>query len=368
VKTAPTRLEVALGARSYPILVHPGGFEGLGAAVGEALGPRRVVLVSNPTVERLHGAAARASLAAAGIAVDAVEVPDGEAEKTVESWARLVDALLELRVDRRTPLLALGGGVTGDLVGFAAATVLRGVPLVAVPTTLLAMVDSAVGGKTGVNARQGKNLVGAFHQPSLVYAAIASLSTLPPAELRCGLGEVVKHGILGDPSLFTLCEERAADVLAGDPALMVDLVVRNCRVKAAVVAADEREEGLRAVLNLGHTVGHAFETALGHGALRHGECVALGLVGEVAWAARGGRCSPQLPARLVRTLQGLGLPVQPPSLDPALVLAAAGVDKKVAHGTLATAVVRDVGHVELERIPLSRLAELFAVFPGFSEA
>jgi 3-dehydroquinate synthase len=366
--TTGARLDVAFGPRSYPIVVVPGGYEGLGSAVVDALRPRRVVVVSNPVVAPLYGDAVRRSLVAAGIAVDEVLVPDGEAQKSVTTWAALVDALLDLRVDRRTPVLALGGGVTGDLVGFAAATVLRGVPLIAVPTSLLAMVDSSVGGKTGVNSPHGKNLVGAFHQPSLVYAAIETLSSLPDAELRCGLGEVVKHGILGDPELFALCELQADAVLRAESALMVDLVVRNCRVKAAVVEQDEREEGLRAVLNLGHTVGHAFETALGHGTLRHGECVALGLVAEVAWSARRGTCDQALVARLIDTLLRLELPTSAPDVDPGAVLAAAGVDKKVAHGTITTAVVRDLGDVVLERVPLSQLHEFFALFPGFSES
>ncbi len=351
-------MRVELGERGYPIEVVAGGLEGLGAAVRRVLAPRRAALVTNPTVGALYAEAAAESLRSAGIAVEVLEIPDGEAHKTVDTWRRLVDGLLALGVDRATPVVALGGGVTGDIAGFAAATTLRGLPFVQVPTTLLAMVDASVGGKTGVNHPAGKNLVGAFHQPALVHAALATLDTLEPAEYRAGLGEVVKHGLLADPAILELCERRPEAVLARDPAVVRELVERSCAVKAAVVAEDERESGRRAVLNLGHTAGHALESALGHGTWRHGECVAVGLVVEARLAARHGRCPADLPDRVCRVLAALGLPTAPPRLDRERVEAALSIDKKRDRGTLRLPVLEGVGRVRVDRASAGQVEEL----------
>ena len=354
-------LVVALGERTYPIHIRP-ELAGLGAAVAATLPrARRVAVVTNPVVGALYGAATQESLRAAGLEPVLLELPDGEAHKTVQTWAQLVEDLLDARIDRETPVLALGGGVTGDVVGFAAASVLRGVPLVQVPTTLLAMVDSSVGGKTAVNARRGKNLVGAFYQPALVYAPLETLQTLDAAEIRSGLGEVVKHGLLQDPALLELCEQQAAAILAREAGVLARLVAGCCRVKAAVVAQDERETGLRAILNLGHTVGHALEAVLGYGTMRHGECVALGLVAEARWAAQRGDCDAAVPARIVRALEGLGIAVSAPSWVTLMAMdAAAGADKKVVRGTLTTAILEDVGRVRLEQVPTTEIAAMMA--------
>lgn len=344
------RLEVDLGARSYPVVVNPGGLDGLGEELRRASGARRCVLVSSPRVAALHGAAARRSLGAAGLEIIELTVPDGEGHKDLDSWRRLVEALLDTGVDRGTPVVALGGGVTGDLVGFAAATVKRGLPLVQVPTTLLAMVDSAVGGKTAVNTSAGKNLVGAFYQPILVYAAVEVLGTLPPAEVRCGLGEVLKYGMIWEAEILERCHDRAPEILSGEPALLASLVFDSCRIKAEVVARDERESGLRSILNFGHTVGHALETALGHGELRHGECVAVGMVAEARWAARRqGRPAAEA-ERLVEVLDALGMAWRPPPVDRDRMLAALEHDKKWSRGKLRTAVLDRLGEVHLERI------------------
>jgi len=345
------RIAVPLGeGRSYEVHVVAEGLEGLGAAVAEVHPPGPLVLAGPEPVARLHGDVARESLVRAGFQVSTLAVPDGERNKTLDSWRRLVDELIALGVDRRTPVVALGGGVTGDLVGFAAATVKRGVPVVQVPTTLLAMVDSSVGGKTGVNTPAGKNLVGAFYQPSLVYAATETLRTLAEAEVRCGLGEVVKHGLIRDRVLFELCRDEASGVLALDAALLQHLVVRSCEIKAAVVAEDEREAGLRAILNFGHTVGHAIETTLQHGTLRHGECVAIGLLAEARWAVARGDCATHVPAEIQAALEALGLPWRPPELDRERLHDALWRDKKWARGTLGTAVLLDIGEVRLDRI------------------
>ncbi len=360
-------IDVDLGGRAYPIYVVAAGLEGLGDAVAEALPAGPIVVVTNPVVGALYLDACMASLRSAGFSPTSVEIPDGEAFKTVDTWHRLVLDLLGTGLRRSTPVVALGGGVTGDIAGFAAASALRGVPLVQVPTTLLSMVDSAVGGKTGVNVPAGKNLVGAFYQPRLVYAAMHTLRTLDPAEVRSGLGEVVKHGVLRDPVLFSLCEERAADARALDSDVIAEMVVRSCRVKAAVVAADERETGLRAVLNLGHTVGHAVENVLGYGTLRHGECVGLGLVAEARWAAQRGDCSAATADRIATTVRRLGLPLAPPPVDPAALIAAAGYDKKAARGMLTTAVVERIGAVRLERVAFTEVPKMLSQLPAHLE-
>ncbi len=346
-------LQVELGERSYPIAFAP--VAQLGATMASVLPPGRCVLVTNPVVRPLHGDAVLSALADGGWQAELVEVPDGEAHKTLDTWRALVLALLDLGVDRRTPLVALGGGVTGDEVGFAAATVLRGVPFVQVPTTLLAMVDASVGGKTGVNAAHGKNLVGAFHQPRLVHADVATLATLSDAEFRCGLGEVVKHAVLADPTFFAWLEDHAAQVLAREPGALAHCVQRCCAIKAAVVAADERESGQRALLNLGHTIGHAIEKTLGFGTIRHGEAVGIGLVAEARLAVARGAAEPELPRRIAGLLVGLGLPVRWPGLAVQALLDAAAMDKKMSRGKLTLTVPRGLGDVRLEQVDLIEL-------------
>ncbi|NOY28489.1 MAG: 3-dehydroquinate synthase [Oligoflexia bacterium] len=366
-------MPVDLQGRGYPIHVVDGDLSLLGAAMAAVLPTGPVAVVTNPVVGALYLDAALQSTAAAGFQPFAVEIPDGERHKTVQTWARLVDDLLAAGLRRTTPVVALGGGVTGDITGFAAASALRGVPLVQVPTSLLAMVDSAVGGKTGVNTRLGKNQVGAFYQPRLVYAAIQTLHTLQPAELRSGLGEVIKHGVLADPALFELCEAQAdasrhmrSEAPLSD-AVLGEMVARSCRVKANIVGSDERESGLRAVLNLGHTVGHAVETAAGYGALRHGECVAIGLVAETRWAVSRGACDAGLASRIEHAVRALGLPVDPPPLRRLDLERAVGYDKKAARGMLSTAVVERIGAVHLESIDLQELPHMLSHLSGLLE-
>ncbi len=353
-------LTVELAERAYPIHVVDGGLDGLGGAVAAQLPPGRIAVVTNPVVGPLYLDAAMESLSAAGFEPFSVMIPDGEASKTIATWHALVEDLLAARVTRSTPIVALGGGVTGDITGFAAASVLRGCPLVQVPTTLLSMVDSSVGGKTGVNSPRGKNLVGAFHQPRLVYAAMGTLSTLDLAEVRSGLGEVIKHGLLQDPEIFALCEERPDDILALHPAVMRDLVVGCCRVKADVVAQDEREGGIRAILNLGHTVGHAIENALGYGEMRHGECVGIGMLAEARWAVAERGCDPAVPQRLQVCMERLQMHTRAPRLQMEELIVASRADKKLSRGTLTTAILEQVGRVRLERIPSGEILSMMA--------
>lgn len=353
---------VSVAGETYPVLLEA-SLDGLGEALVTAHGDRRgrrCVLVTNDVVGPLHAQAAVTSLERAGWTVPVVTLPDGEERKDAATWLEVVNGLLDARVDRETPVLALGGGVTGDMVGFAAASTLRGLPFVQVPTTLLAMVDSSVGGKTGVNTRQGKNLLGAFWQPRLVYAALGTLRTLPDEEMRCGLGEAVKHSIIAGEEALAKCERLVPQLIERDPAALAELVADSVRCKAAIVMADPLENGLRATLNLGHTLGHAVESVAGYGAIRHGEAVAIGLVGMLRYASkRGWMTDAGLPGRVEALLKALQLPTEPPAgLDASALVAAAGFDKKRARGMITIVVPVSSGNVQLRQIPLDEVADL----------
>jgi len=346
------RLSVDLGERSYPVVTGPL------AGLGEELARHhsgRVVLVTNPVVDALYGDAAMASLAS--FSPERVQVPDGEQHKTLDTWRALVDGLLARGVDRGTAVVALGGGVTGDIAGFAAAATLRGLTLVQVPTTLLAMVDSSVGGKTGVNTDGGKNLVGAFHQPTLVYAALETLSTLDEAEFRCGLGEVLKHAVLADAEFFDWLDRRSDDILSRDPSCLEQVVARCCAIKADIVSRDEREAGLRAVLNAGHTLGHALERVLGFGTLRHGEAVAIGLVAEAWIAVERGEATAELPARIARVAGRLGLKTSAEGVDADSLVEACLMDKKRLHGMVRVAYPVSIGRVRIAGVERAELKD-----------
>ncbi len=310
-------LTVALGARSYPIHVGTGILGRVGAMPPLA-GTARAVIVTNPVVGSHHLATCTDSLTRAGIRCEVIVVPDGEAHK---SWATLYDIhtrLIEFGAERSTVLVALGGGVVGDLTGFAAATYQRGVPLVQIPTTLLAQVDSSVGGKTAVNHPLGKNMIGAFHQPAMVVIDTATLSTLPEREYIAGLAEVIKYGAALDVKFFSWLESNIEALLARDTVAIEHAVLESCRIKAGVVAADERETGQRALLNFGHTFGHAIEAATGYGTWLHGEAVAAGMVLAGALSQRASRAlRASTISESIETLDraGAGLPVrEPPAL------------------------------------------------------
>jgi 3-dehydroquinate synthase len=354
-------LYVELGERRYPIYVVAEGLEGLGMAMSEHVPVGRCVVVTNPVVGALYADDALASLRQAGFAPELLQVPDGESHKHLDTYVGLLTELLTLGIDRKTPIVALGGGVTGDIVGFAAATALRGVPLVQVPTTLLAMVDSSVGGKTGVNTSHGKNLVGAFYQPKMVYAAMEVLETLDDAEWRCGLGEALKHGVIRDEMLFEWMVENADGLNRREPDIVGEVVRRCCTIKAEVVVADELEAGVRAILNFGHTVGHALETAAGHGSIRHGEAVAIGMLAESRFAVdQDLGTDPGMPKVLYAGLQALGLRAAAPSATEEDMLAAARRDKKVAGDALNFVVPIRIGEVRLCKLPVTALPELLS--------
>ncbi|MEZ4643855.1 MAG: 3-dehydroquinate synthase [Chloroflexota bacterium] len=327
----------------YDVLVQPGGLAQLGQILRarQLRGP--IALVSDENVAAYYLEKATAALQAADYVVQPVVIPPGETHKTMQTVAALWEAFLQAGLERSSTVVALGGGVVGDLAGFAAATYLRGLPWVGVPTSLLAMVDSSLGGKTGADLPQGKNLVGAFHSPRLVLADPDVLATLPPAELRNGLGEVVKHGIIADPALFALCAEGWTAVSGNWP----ELVSRAMAVKIAIIQADPYEGGVRASLNLGHTIGHAVELVSGF-QLRHGEAVAVGTVAEAQLAEQMGLAEAGVVAKITAVLRGLELPTEiPPALDWDAVIRAVNVDKKRKNGRVKFALPICIGEVRV---------------------
>ena len=329
-------IQVALGERAYPIVIGRGllggGFD-LAAHVAGA----DCLVVSNDTVAPLYLERLREGLA--GKEVESIALPDGEAHKTLATMQSILDRLVAMGANRDTTVIALGGGVVGDIAGFAAASYMRGVDFIQVPTTLLAQVDSSVGGKTGVNHPQGKNLIGAFHQPRLVVIDTDTLNTLPDRELHAGLAEVIKHGAICDPTYFAWLEANMPALLARDPAALAQAIGRSCEIKAEVVAADEREGGRRATLNFGHTFGHAIERCQGYGEWLHGEAVAAGMI----MAARLSGLDAADIDRLTRLVAAAGLPVEPPAIAAAEWRAAMGLDKKVQGKRLRFVLLKSLG-------------------------
>ncbi|MCE9589876.1 MAG: 3-dehydroquinate synthase [Planctomycetes bacterium] len=339
---------VTLPHHRYEVRIEPGLLDRLGDAVKSAAPHASCALFTDSVIDATHGRRAAASLSRAGFRVTHKAVTGGEDHKNLDTVASLYPALVNDRLERKSPVLALGGGVIGDSVGFLAATYLRGVPFIQCPTTLLAMVDASVGGKVGVNLPQGKNLVGAFHQPHLVAIDTDTLTTLPPRELRCGLAECVKHGVIRDAKLFTWIEDHLDNIMRLDSATMVELVRWNVQIKASVVMADEKETGERAHLNFGHTFAHAIEALSGYGHYHHGEAVSLGMVAAARLAADTGRCPGDLPARLVKLLDRIGLPTRASDLPPvSQLMDAMRLDKKVAAGLVRLILPDRMGAVSI---------------------
>jgi 3-dehydroquinate synthase len=341
------RLHVPLGQRSYDIEIGTGNLADLGSFVAARLDVSHAVLITDANVEAPHGRAAAESLAEHA-EIDILVVPPGEATKSVELANTLWNGLLEMGADRKTVVVAVGGGVIGDLAGFAAATFARGLAVIQVPTTLLAQVDSSVGGKVGVNLPGAKNMVGAFWQPRGVLIDTAVLATLPPREYRAGLAEVVKYGVILDADFFAYLEGRVAELNARDDDALRHVIRRSCELKAAVVAADEREEtGQRAVLNYGHTFCHALETLTGYEQLLHGEAVAIGMLCASRLAEHLCRIDAEVTDRQRNLLTALGLPTQLPKVDHEEMLQLMSRDKKAEHGRLRFVLPSRMGHVEL---------------------
>jgi 3-dehydroquinate synthase len=357
--TAPLRqsdpivVPVALEARTYDIVIGRGLLAGLGERIKKLRPGARAAIVTDETVATHHLAAAETALKAADIDCARIVVPAGEGSKSYATFEKVCEAIIAARVERDDLVVALGGGVVGDLAGFAAACARRGLDFVQVPTTLLAQVDSSVGGKTGINSRQGKNLVGAFHQPVLVVADTALLDTLPKREFRAGYAEIAKYGLLGDPAFFTWLEKTWQDVFGGGPAREHAIAV-CCRAKAGIVARDERETGERALLNLGHTFGHALEAGCGFSdRLLHGEAVALGMSLAFEFSAKKGLLAANEAARAAAHLAKVGLPTQlkdvpggVPSVDTLMDLIAQ--DKKVRRGKLTFILAHGIGRAFIE--------------------
>jgi 3-dehydroquinate synthase len=352
--TAPLRapepivVEVALGARSYDIVIGRGTLPSLGRRIAALRPGAKAAIVTDSTVARHHLAATETALALGGIGATVVTVPAGESSKSFEMFAQVCEALIAGRIERGDLVVALGGGVVGDLAGFAAAAVRRGLDYVQVPTTLLAQVDSSVGGKTAIDSKHGKNLIGAFHQPILVVADTALLDTLPARELAAGYAEVAKYGLLGDADFFARLETDWPEVFAGGPA-REQAIATSCRAKAAIVARDERETGDRALLNLGHTFGHAFEAAAGFsGRLLHGEAIALGMVLAFEFSARRGLLPAAEAERAARHLAAVGLPTHLSAVagllpDANQLMNLIAQDKKVQRGRLTFILARGIG-------------------------
>ena len=341
---------VPLGDRAYDVIVGAGLLTDAGTHLAPVLARPRAAIVTDETVGRLHLPALRAALDGAGIETTVARIPPGEGSKDFAHLTGLLDDLLGARIERTDTVIALGGGVVGDLAGLAASLLRRGVPVVQIPTTLLAQVDAAIGGKTGINTGQGKNLVGTFHQPRLVLCDIAVLQTLPAREFRAGYAEVVKYGLLGDAAFFAWLEENGARVLAGDEAARSYAVLTSARAKAEIVAGDERESGRRALLNLGHTFGHALEAEAGYGpGLVHGEAVAVGLCLAFALSERLGLCSADDALRVRRHLAAAGLPTGVPDPEPARLIARMRQDKKVRGDALTFVLARGIGESFVSR-------------------
>ncbi len=347
--TPPVELTVSLADRSYPIVI---GADLLDATViRQHLPQARVAVVTNETIWPLYGERLVNALRQAGVVVHPIVLPDGEAHKDWQTLNTIFDALLEHACDRKTTLIALGGGVIGDIAGFAAASYQRGIPFIQIPTTLLAQVDSSVGGKTAINHPRGKNMIGAFYQPQLVLADTNTLNTLPDREFRSGLAEIIKYGLILDRPFFDWLDTNLASLLARDTTALTYAIKRSCEIKAAVVAADEREtakEGGRALLNLGHTFGHAVETELGYGVWLHGEAVACGMAQAARFSHDLGFIDAATVARTQNILARASLPIELPSISTSAMLEHMGRDKKNDAGVIKLILMRAIGEAYVE--------------------
>ena len=356
-----SKVEVNLPHHSYEVVIGSGLLDGLGELIRAVAPHDRCTVVGDAAVMEVYGQRAIGALESAGYEAATAVMPSGEKHKTLETVRAIYDVLLERRMERRSPVIALGGGVCGDTAGFVAASYLRGVPFVQVPTTLLAMVDASVGGKVGVNVPQGKNLIGAFHQPAIVLADVMVLQTLSPREFRCGLAECIKHGVIRDPSLLDFISEQMPKIQAMNPGVLEELVRRNVAIKAAVVMADEKESGERAHLNFGHTFAHAIEAVTEYGTFLHGEAVSLGMVAAMNLAVGLGICDSQAINPLVAALESAGLPVRAKLPDVADLMAAMTLDKKVKDAKIRFVLPTRIGEVVIRNdVPNDRVEAAWA--------
>ena len=339
-------LTVDIKDQPYPIHIGAGLLD-RADLITPHLPQKRVAVVTNTTVGPLYSARLRAALAASGVESFEIVLPDGEIHKNWQTLNQIFDQLIEKRCERKTTLIALGGGVVGDMTGFAAATYQRGVPYIQIPTTLLAQVDSAVGGKTAINHPQGKNMIGAFYQPKLVLSDTKILDTLPKREFSAGMAEVIKYGLIRDLPFFEWLESHIEKIMARDEDTLIHAIYESCRNKAEVVAQDEKETGIRAILNLGHTFGHAIETATGYGTWLHGEAVAMGTLLAADLSRRIGLFNQKSIARVKRLYSLTSLPLTPPKLGAEKYLTLMAGDKKVDAGEIRFVLLKSLGHARI---------------------
>lgn len=358
------KLTVGLDSRSYDIDVNYDCLMMLGETLSRLKFPHHTVVVTNTTVNPLYGEIVTTSLRGAGFEVDVICVPDGECYKTTETLNSIYTQLIERHCDRRTGIVALGGGVVGDMAGYAAATFLRGIPFVQVPTTLLSQVDSSVGGKTAINHPLGKNLIGAFYQPVFVLIDVKTLNTLSDRDFIAGLAEVIKYGMIYDGDFFTWLEANSDQLVNRDRDSLITAITRSCAIKARVVEEDETEASVRAILNYGHTFGHAVEQLSGFGNVLHGEAVAIGMVVAAKVSQQLGLCSQVDVDRLISLLIKCGLPVHPPEFDLSSYMQAMSRDKKVQDGVLRMIFNRGIGNYEI--LSVSNLDEILASLDLFA--
>jgi 3-dehydroquinate synthase len=343
-------LHLELGERSYPIYIGEHLLQN-DSLFKEHIHGHLSLIVTNPTVEALYADTVESSLLKIGQKVVRVVIPEGEAVKNWETMQLIFDGLLQSGADRKSTIIALGGGVVGDMAGFAAASFMRGINFIQIPTTLLSQVDSSVGGKTGINHPLGKNMIGAFHQPVAVIADLQTLKTLPPQELAAGLAEVIKHGAIADTQFLSWIESHIAQLNACDIPAMEHAVLRSCEIKSAVVAADEKENGIRAHLNFGHTFGHAIESGMGYGEWLHGQAVGCGMVIAAELSKELGYLSAQDVSRLTHIITQLHLPIQPPTWPVNKYLEFMSHDKKAESGTIKYIVLKSLGLASVQKVP-----------------
>ena len=353
-------LRIDLADRSYDILIGRNLLAGVAEFIPESTPARRAVIVSNPSVNKLYGAAVVAGLESHALQTHVVEIPEGETHKTLKSAELLYDRLVDEQCDRQTLLVALGGGVIGDLTGFVAATYQRGIPYIQIPTTLLSQVDSSVGGKTAVNHPRGKNLIGAFYQPKVVVIDIDCLKTLPPEEFRAGLAEVIKYGVIADPELFAYLETHAEKILGQDAECLTHIIETSCAIKAQVVEQDETENNYRMILNFGHTIGHAIEALTSYSKFKHGEAIAIGMVYAAKLSRQMGKCSAEVVQRIQALVNRLGLPHQLPEFPSQDYIDTMHLDKKARDNKIRFILVRDIGSVAIvDFVPEPEFQKLF---------
>ena len=353
------RLNINLGKRSYDILLGSGLLGKLGECLSRIVKPSRIVLITHPSLFKIYGDKVLSGFKDQGWAVDLIEIEEGETSKTLGQAEKIFDRLLDLKCDRKSVLIALGGGVIGDLVGFVAATFQRGVPFVQVPTTLLSQVDSSVGGKTAVNHPKGKNMIGAFYQPCLVLADLDTLQTLPQKEFRAGLAEIIKYGVISDSSLFEYLEKNVEKILQLDKKCLEYIIKTSCSIKAEVVEKDELENHYRMILNFGHTLGHAIEALTHYSKFIHGEAVAIGMVYAAKLSQKLGKCQEGIPRRLDRLVRKFGLPADLPDLQAKAIIESLYHDKKTMNHKIKFILVKEIGIVEIvDDIPEEKIISI----------